>query len=269
MVADVVTVRRLVQRGDEAERLVQQRDEVREGVAEESRDPADDVDARPAQILQRYDLESGNASALRLPPGAQTEERKHLGDVISMRAHRARPPDGDADAIRIPPLVAHVSLDQRVRQLLPYAPRREARKPARIDRVEVAARRQYVCHAACWRAARSGRYVSAVERVEHVPDLLVRPPQVGHELTADEAQRALDAPPALRWAFTLAQRRAHHVRYLPRREAAIGERRYQLVPHEVYRLQRVRVGWQLSPRDCLESRGSCVEAAPQILQDGV
>ncbi len=160
-------------------------------------------------------------------------------------------------------------LDQRIREPLPDAPRGEARQPPRVDCVEVAARGQYVRHAACRGAARPSGYVSAVERVEHVPDLLIRSPQVGHELSADEAERLLDAPPTLGGASILAQHQAHHVRYLVRREAAIGERRYQLVPHEVYRLQRVRVGWQLSPRDCLESRGSCVEAAPQILQDGV
>ena len=53
--ADEVLVERLVEPGDQPDRVVEHRDHVREGVAEEAGDPHGDVDPRPAELLERYD----------------------------------------------------------------------------------------------------------------------------------------------------------------------------------------------------------------------
>ena len=69
MLADEVLLGRLVQRGDQPHGLVEQRDQVREGVAEEAADAADDIDPRPAQLGQRDDLDAEEAAVLLLPAG--------------------------------------------------------------------------------------------------------------------------------------------------------------------------------------------------------
>ena len=51
--ADVVRLVRLVQPGDQPDGVVQQRDHVRERVAEEAADPHGDVDPRPAELGER------------------------------------------------------------------------------------------------------------------------------------------------------------------------------------------------------------------------
>ena len=60
--AHVVDVGGLVQLGDGPDRVVEQRDDVRERVAEEAGDADRDVDAGPAQLVQRHDLEAGDAA---------------------------------------------------------------------------------------------------------------------------------------------------------------------------------------------------------------
>ena len=55
--ADVVLLGGLVQAGDQPDGVVEQRDHVREGVAEEAADADGHVDARAAQLGQRDRLE--------------------------------------------------------------------------------------------------------------------------------------------------------------------------------------------------------------------
>ena len=62
---DVVLVGRLVERRHLRDGVVEQHDEVREGVAEEARDAHRDVDARPAELLQRDHLDARSRAATR------------------------------------------------------------------------------------------------------------------------------------------------------------------------------------------------------------
>ena len=59
-------------------------------------------------------------------------------------------------------------------QFLADLPGRLRRQRPRIDRVEVPPRRQHVGHAARRRAARPGRNVTAVERVQQIADFVRR-----------------------------------------------------------------------------------------------
>ena len=60
--ADVVVLGGLVETGDEPHRVVEHRDHVREGVAEEPGDAHRDVDARPAELGERYRLQIDHAA---------------------------------------------------------------------------------------------------------------------------------------------------------------------------------------------------------------
>jgi hypothetical protein len=157
-----VLAKRLVQRDHHLAGLVEQRDQVREGIAEEAADPADHVDARAAQLGQRDDLDAQHAPVLGLPARAQAQQRQHLGDIVSGRAHRAGAPDADAHAGGILAGLALVPADQVVGQALPDLPGRHARQRTRVDRIEIAAGRQHMRHAARRRAARPRRDMAAI-----------------------------------------------------------------------------------------------------------
>ncbi len=189
MLARVVLAERLVQRDHRLAGLVEQRDQVREGVAEEAADPADHVDARAAQLGQRDDLDAQHAPVLGLPARAHAQQRQHLGDIVAGRAHGAGAPDADAHAGGVLAGLALVAVDQVVGQALPNLPGRHARQRARVDRVEVAAGRRHMGHAARWSAARPSRDMPAVQRVQQVRDLVVRAlVQLGHDLGAGVGQ---------------------------------------------------------------------------------
>ena len=67
VLAHVVALGRLVEPGDQRHRVVEQRHQVREGVAEEARDAHGDVDPRPAELLQRDRLEPDHPPRLGVP----------------------------------------------------------------------------------------------------------------------------------------------------------------------------------------------------------
>ena len=74
--AHVVAVGRLVQLGDRADRVVEQRDDVRERVPEEPGDAHRDVDARPAELRRAAPPRSRSPAATRRPtPGGSRAAR--------------------------------------------------------------------------------------------------------------------------------------------------------------------------------------------------
>ena len=83
-------------------------------------------------------------------------------------------------------------LDHLARQLLADLPGGLRRQRPRIDRVEIAAGRQHVGHAARRRAAGPGRNVTAVEPGQQIADLVAGLLERRHQPPADEIER-LDA----------------------------------------------------------------------------
>ena len=94
---------------------------MREGVAEEAGDAADDVDARPAQLVQRDDLDARQPPALacqtgRTPSSANTWAMSSPWVRIALVPQTLRP------TLRVPARLPTVALDQLARQLLADAP---------------------------------------------------------------------------------------------------------------------------------------------------
>ena len=152
----IVLIGRLVERDDQLDRAIDERDQMRKRVAEEAADAQRDVDARTSERSSGIDREILNAARLRIPDRLDAEQRQHLGDVVAVRAHLRRAPGAEADHLRVAPLFGEVAVEHLARQLLADAPRGLRRQRARIDGVEVAAGRQHVRHAARRRAGRTG-----------------------------------------------------------------------------------------------------------------
>ena len=185
---DVVVVVALVEGGDEPERVVEQVDDVRERVAEESRDADRDVDPRVAQLLQRDGVESDDATRHLVPAGPDADQGEDLGDVVAGRPHRRGPPDREAHGARPLPRVGAMPREKAVRHRLPGLPREPRRDRLGVDRVEVAARGQDVDQPAQRGPRRAGRDVAAVERVQDRVHLARRAEQARDDLVAREGQ---------------------------------------------------------------------------------
>ena len=157
--ADVVVLVGLVEAGDQADGVVEHRDHVREGVAEEARDPHDHVDAGPAELGERDGLQPDDA-ARRLVPGRQhAEQGEDLGDVVARGAHGRGAPDREPDRGRVLAGLVEVALQQRVGHRLAGRPGQPRGHGLGVDGVEVPAGRERVDQAAERRArrARPGR----------------------------------------------------------------------------------------------------------------
>ena len=207
-----------------------------EGVAEEAADAQRHIDARPAELGQRHDLEAGDALGLLVPRGAHAEQGEGLGDVVAVGAHRRRAPQHEAHRPGMGAGLGEVALDDAVGQRRADLPRQPGRDRLRVDGVEVAAGRQHVGGAAARRAARPGRDVASAEPGEQVGDLVTAAPQVGHEASGDPPQRrisrrrrvpagggeALDAVPARRLDAVDVDARRPSARSMPSSVAAVA-----------------------------------------------
>ena len=114
------------------------------------------------------DLDADDAAVLLLPDRPHAEQRQDLGHVVAVGAHGAGAPDADADRLGIGARLGAVALEHLAGQLLPDLPGGRRRQGARIDGVEVAARRQDVSHAARRRPARPGRDVAPVQAGQQI-----------------------------------------------------------------------------------------------------
>ena len=81
--ADVVVLVGLVEAGHEADGVVEHRDHVREGVAEEAGDPHDHVDPGPAELGERDGFQPDDAARGLVPGRQHAEQGEHLGDVVA------------------------------------------------------------------------------------------------------------------------------------------------------------------------------------------
>ena len=88
------------------------------------------------------------------------------------------------------PLFPDIVLDHGVAELLSKLPRRGRGECARVDAEEVPPRRQEICAAARRRTARRRLDVRARERGDRMHDLLVRAPQIRHDVRADIGEHA-------------------------------------------------------------------------------
>ena len=149
----VVVVGRLVERGDLGHGVVEQHDEVREGIAEEARDAHRDVDARAPELGQRDHGEAGDASRLGVPGRPHAQQGEDLCHVVTLGAHRRRAPGDEPDHTRQLTRFAAEAIQQGIGEPAAHLPRELRGQRARIDGVEVAARREHVDAATC-RAAR-------------------------------------------------------------------------------------------------------------------
>ena len=95
MGTDEVLLVRLVQLGDQAYGVVEQREHVREGVAEEPRDPDRDIDPRPPQLGQRDRLEPGHPAGGGSQTGA-TPSRASTSPMSSPLVRIADVPQTDS-----------------------------------------------------------------------------------------------------------------------------------------------------------------------------
>ena len=90
----------LVEAGDQADGVVEEGDQVGEGVAEEAGDAQRDVDAGPAELRERDGLEADDPPGLRLPDGPDAEQGEGLGHVVALRAHGRGTPQHQPDGAR-------------------------------------------------------------------------------------------------------------------------------------------------------------------------
>ena len=100
MLYDQVVFRRLVQGSNQLECLVQEVDQVGEGVAEEPADAHRHIGPGTAQLFQRDYLQPHNPAALGLPHRADAQEAENLGDVVAMSAHGRGAPNHQAHHFR-------------------------------------------------------------------------------------------------------------------------------------------------------------------------
>ena len=187
--ADRVVVRRLVEAADQAHGVVEQVDDVGEGVAEEPGDAHGDVDPGPAELGQRDHLEALDPAGVGVPEGSHAEQGEDLGDVVALGAHVGRAPHHEADGAGIRAGLGHVAFDQPVGQRPADVPRQRRGHRLGVDGVEVATGRQHVGAAPRGCPAGAGGHVAAGEAGEQVGELVGRAPQVGHQRRGDPAQR--------------------------------------------------------------------------------
>ncbi len=90
--ADVVLFGRFVEAGDQAHGVVEHGDDMREGIAEESRDAHGHVDPGPSQLGERDGLQVDDAPGRVVPHRPDTQQRKDFGDVVARGAHRRGAP---------------------------------------------------------------------------------------------------------------------------------------------------------------------------------
>ena len=192
MLADKVLFGGFVGVHGERERFVEEANQVREGVAEETADAHDDVDPRATEFGEGNDFDARKATAFALPDGTDAKEREDLGDVVPLGSHGAGAPDVDTDRFRIFFRFGNEApFDDFAGQFLADSPGSLGRECARIDRVEVATRGEDVGHSARGGTAGASGDVAAVEGSEQVRDFVGGLCEGGNETMANEGENLL------------------------------------------------------------------------------
>ena len=150
--------------GNRASRGVQQRDLPRKEIAEQAGYAPGHVDARSPGCRRRQHLDAGDASGRVVPGGPAAHQREALRHLLAARSQRRAAPKVDDER------AGHlaVRLQMRANHLVGCEPaevhRGRRRQHAGIGGEEIAAGRQHIAASARWRAGRTGRDASAVER---------------------------------------------------------------------------------------------------------
>ncbi len=165
---------------------------MREGVPEETGDPHHHVHPGPAELRQGHHLEAGHPPGGVVPGRPAAEQRQHLRDVVTLRAHGGGAPDGQAHRGRVGAGVGEMAGQQRVGERPAGLPGQPGRDRLRVDRVEVPPGRQHAHQPPGGRAGRPGRHEPAAQRPEHVGDLVGGPVQARHHLGGGEREHPLD-----------------------------------------------------------------------------
>mmetsp|Transcript_24668 Transcript_24668/g.97882 ORF Transcript_24668/g.97882 Transcript_24668/m.97882 type:complete len:360 (+) Transcript_24668:492-1571(+) len=174
VLADEVHLGRLVGVGALAEEVVQQEDDVVEGVAEDTGKRGEDVDARPSELVERDEIESHDAAARAVAHGPSTRQRDCDRDRFAARLDGVEPPQTDGDRLGVSLWVDRslVLADDGVGDRQASSPRRLGRHPVRIQRVGVAARGEDVDAVAQNVAAEPRRHEAALEAAHEVGELV-------------------------------------------------------------------------------------------------
>ncbi len=117
---------------------IDQRDELRKGVAEETRDAQRHVNTRAGQNRKRQDLEPGDAAVCGVPGGFHAHKGKGLGDVVAACAHIRGAPGGEEKRARPVAVGLQVLFDQKVGGFPPKGPGGAGWDSAAVDRKEIA-----------------------------------------------------------------------------------------------------------------------------------
>ena len=177
--------------GDQRHRVVEQVDEVREGVAEEAGDAHRDVDPRPAQLVQRDHLEAGRPGA---SPGSSAAGRRAARGSRPRRRPRCASPPCPRRRSR-PSRAAAVLREQRVGQLRAGLVGELGRQRPRVDASTSCARSAARRAARGW-ASRTGRRARG-GRAGRRAGCRSRPvgrAQLRHDLVARRARAARRTP---------------------------------------------------------------------------
>ncbi len=146
-----------------AHRHVEQRDLGLEDVAEQAGDAQGHVDARPVERGQRQDFDAGDPARGLVPGRLHAEIPQRLREIVAAGAQRGRGPEVDDQRARRLAMILQVAAHDFVGGTHADGRRGAGRDGARIDRGEIAARRQHVGTAARRRAGGTGRHAASVE----------------------------------------------------------------------------------------------------------
>lgn len=158
-----VHVFRLVQLDHRLHGLVEQANQVAEGIAEEARHAQGDVHPWATELLQGHDFETLDTLAAWLPHRAHAKQRQGLGNIVATGAHGRRAPHRKAELAQVVALVLQVTLQQAIRRLHTQAPSGRRRQMTHVDGEEVAPRGQHVQAPTARRTARPGGHETPLQ----------------------------------------------------------------------------------------------------------
>ena len=128
------------------------------------------------------DVNAFEPARLRVPDGFDAEQSEGFRDIVAVGPHLRCAPDAEPHHLGILAFFLAEALDSFAGKLLADSPGRLRGQRARIDRIEIAAGRQNVRHAAGRCAGRTGGNIFAFKRIEQVLDLIAGLLELRHKL---------------------------------------------------------------------------------------
>mmetsp|Transcript_40413 Transcript_40413/g.111226 ORF Transcript_40413/g.111226 Transcript_40413/m.111226 type:complete len:672 (-) Transcript_40413:2319-4334(-) len=223
VLAHKVLLERLVKLRDHLDGAVEQVHLVDEEVAEDARARDDDVDARPAQLLEWDGLEPVD-TAERVRQRAHAHHPQHLSERLAVRLDVVGAPQHEGDRLGVGSIVVErLTLEQPVDDHLGAVARRRRRDGLRVERVHVLARRQHE-RVADRVAAGARRDELRVETLEECAHLVVRDDLLEAELAVlpQRRHRVVSHIESLRLQRLPHRRTSHHVLQACRERVDLG-----------------------------------------------